>query len=83
MEKEGETWILLQTYIIDDVLCIHHSRLQQLIIGFNLESCPSIGFQGTYGENHVALLRICVCRRCFVFQLIMGLDPEELHDFSF
>lgn len=69
------------SYWIDDILRIHRRRLNRLIVGLDIEWCPH-GLHGTYGENPVALLQLCVGRRCLVFQLIhCDYIPDELNDF--
>jgi hypothetical protein len=66
---------------IYDIKRIHHRRLNHLIVGFDIEWCPH-RFHGTYGENPVALLQLCVGRRCLVFQLIhCDYIPDELQSF--
>jgi hypothetical protein len=66
---------------IYDIKRIHRCRLNHLIVGFDIEWCPH-GFHGTYGVNPVALLQLCVGRRCLVFQLIhCDFIPDELQSF--
>lgn len=66
---------------IDDILHIHRRRLNHLIVGVDVEWCPN-GLHDTRGQNPVALLQICVGRRCLIFQLIhCDYIPGELCDF--
>ncbi|XP_010938222.1 3'-5' exonuclease [Elaeis guineensis] len=63
---------------IDEILRVHHRRLSRLIVGFDVEWRPSY----SRVQNPVAVLQLCVGRRCLVF-LILHADyvPDALIDF--
>lgn len=57
---------------------IHRSRLDRLIVGLDTEWRPSYGRQ----QNPVAILQICVGRRCLIFQILRSeAIPDELREF--
>ncbi|XP_078151308.1 3'-5' exonuclease-like [Carex rostrata] len=67
---------------IDDILRIHHRRLDRLIVGLDVEYWRPINLDGTYGWKAVALLQLCVGRRCLIFQLhCSDFIPDKLLDF--
>lgn len=68
---EVEEWL-------DEILRIHRRRLYRLIVGLDLEWRPS----NSRFQNPVAVLQLCVGRRCLVF-LLLHADyvPNALLDF--
>ncbi|KAG9457797.1 hypothetical protein H6P81_002305 [Aristolochia fimbriata] len=69
--EDVEQWIA-------DIRYIHRRRLRRLIVGLDVEWRPS---NRNY-ENPVALLQLCVGRRCLIFQLIHAdYIPQALSDF--
>ncbi|XP_068660037.1 3'-5' exonuclease-like [Aristolochia californica] len=69
---EVEQWI-------SDIRKIHHRRLRHLIVGIDVEWRPN--FQRN-AENPVALLQLCVGRRCLIFQLFHAdYVPQALVNF--
>jgi hypothetical protein len=59
---------------------IHRRRLDRLIVGLDVEWRPS--FTRGVPRGPVALLQICVGRRCLVFQILRAdYIPDALHDF--
>ncbi|XP_051194554.1 3'-5' exonuclease-like [Lolium perenne] len=59
---------------------IHRRRLDRLIVGLDVEWRPS--FTRGVPRGRVALLQICVGRRCLVFQILRAdYIPDTLHDF--
>uniref|UniRef100_A0A0D9V5E2 3'-5' exonuclease domain-containing protein n=1 Tax=Leersia perrieri TaxID=77586 RepID=A0A0D9V5E2_9ORYZ len=64
---------------LDEILRIHRRRLNYLVVGLDVEWHP-----GNYysGPGPVALLQICVGRRCLVFQILHAdYIPDGLFDF--
>ncbi|XP_027071818.1 3'-5' exonuclease-like [Coffea arabica] len=65
---------------------IHRHRLNNLIVGLDVEWRPSFS---KYHRNPVATLQLCVGRRCLVFQILRcsreynedEFIPEDLRDF--
>ncbi|KAG1371377.1 Werner Syndrome-like exonuclease [Cocos nucifera] len=51
---------------LDEILRIHRCRLHRLIVGLDLEWRPS----NSRFQNPVAVLQLCVGRRCLVFLLL-------------
>lgn len=67
---------------IGDIHRIHHRRLDRLIVGLDVEYWRPINLDGTYGRKAVALLQLCVGRRCLIFQLhYSDFIPDKLLDF--
>ncbi|KAF2952182.1 hypothetical protein DAI22_01g317300 [Oryza sativa Japonica Group] len=70
--EEVEEWL-------DEIVRIHHRRLDHLIVGLDVEWNPASGFCAL---GPVAVLQICVGRRCLVFQIIHAdYVPDQLGDF--
>ena len=70
--EEVEEWL-------DDILRIRRRRLRHLVVGLDVEWRPNFA-RGE--DNPVALLQICVGRRCLVFQILHAdYIPEDLSDF--
>ncbi|KAJ4771354.1 hypothetical protein LUZ62_055611 [Rhynchospora pubera] len=66
---------------VDEILLAHDSRLRYQIVGLDLEWCPNTLY-GTRGENPVALIQLCVGRRCLIFQLLFcDFIPDKLRNF--
>ena len=65
---------------LDEIRRVHRRRLNRLIVGIDVEWRPS-----RTTTNHVppvALLQICVGRRCLVFQILHAdYVPQSLSDF--
>ncbi|CAO2194620.1 unnamed protein product [Urochloa humidicola] len=65
---------------LDEIYRIHRRRLHRLVVGLDVEWRPSYGYH--YAPPPVALLQICVGRRCLVFQLLHAdYIPDSLFDF--
>ncbi|OEL14453.1 hypothetical protein BAE44_0024528 [Dichanthelium oligosanthes] len=65
---------------LDEIYRIHRRRLHRLVVGLDAEWRPSYGYG--YTEPPVALLQICVGRRCLVFQILRAdYIPDSLVDF--
>ncbi|GMN53299.1 hypothetical protein TIFTF001_022438 [Ficus carica] len=63
---------------ISDIERIHRRRLDRLVVGLDVEWRPSY----SYHRNPVAVLQLCVGRRCLVFQILYApYVPRSLHDF--
>ncbi|KAL5226826.1 hypothetical protein ABZP36_015091 [Zizania latifolia] len=64
---------------LDEILRIHRRRLNYLVVGLDVEWRPF----GRFSEpNPVALLQICVGRRCLIFQILRAdYVPDSLFDF--
>ncbi|XP_020598711.1 Werner Syndrome-like exonuclease [Phalaenopsis equestris] len=63
---------------ISEILRIHRRRLSRLIVGIDLEWRPSYSRH----QNPIALLQLCVGRRCLIFQLLFAdYIPNSLHEF--
>ncbi|KAF6176167.1 hypothetical protein GIB67_023458 [Kingdonia uniflora] len=65
---------------ISEVKYVHHHRLHKLIVGLDIEWRPNNRF---HPNNPVAILQVCVGRRCLIFQIhyFVGGLPECLEDF--
>ncbi|KAK4412789.1 hypothetical protein Salat_2926100 [Sesamum alatum] len=64
---------------ISEIMYIYRRRLHSLIVGLDVEWCPS--FTRHY-QNPVATLQICVGRRRLIYQLIhTRYIPDSLDDF--
>lgn len=58
---------------------IHHWRLSNLVVGLDVEWLP---FYPPNDRNPIAIMQICVGRRCLIFQLIHADSiPESLANF--
>ncbi|CAM0882824.1 unnamed protein product [Alopecurus aequalis] len=65
---------------LDLIYRIHHRRLDRLVVGIDVEWRPSL-YRGV-APGPVALLQICVGRRCLVFQILRAdYVPDSLFDF--
>ncbi|OEL27078.1 hypothetical protein BAE44_0011905 [Dichanthelium oligosanthes] len=65
---------------LDEIYRIHRRRLHRLVVGLDVEWRPSYGYG--YTAPPVALLQICVGRRCLVFQILHAdYIPDSLFDF--
>lgn len=53
---------------ISEILRIHRRRLHRLIVGLDLEWRPSYSRY----QNPIALLQLCVGRRCLIFKLLFA-----------
>ncbi|CAM8905257.1 unnamed protein product [Rhodiola kirilowii] len=53
---------------IADVQNLNRPNLHQLIVGLDVEWRPN--FQPNQGDNPVAVLQLCVARRCLIFQIL-------------
>ncbi|CAM8933630.1 unnamed protein product [Rhodiola kirilowii] len=53
---------------IADVQNLNRPNLHQLIVGLDVEWRPN--FQRNQGDNPVAVLQLCVARRCLIFQIL-------------
>ncbi|EXC30707.1 Werner Syndrome-like exonuclease [Morus notabilis] len=63
---------------ISDIERIHHRRLHRLVVGLDVEWRPSF----SHHRNPIAILQLCVGRRCLVFQILHApYIPRSLHDF--
>ncbi|KAI0528895.1 hypothetical protein KFK09_001438 [Dendrobium nobile] len=63
---------------ISDILRIHRRRLSRLIVGIDLEWRPSYSRY----QNPIALLQVCVGRRCLIFKLLFAdYIPTSLAEF--
>ncbi|PKA66661.1 Werner Syndrome-like exonuclease [Apostasia shenzhenica] len=68
---EVDSWIA-------EILRVHRRRLDRLIVGLDCEWRPSF----SRVQNPVALLQLCVGRRCLIFQLLYADEiPSSLLDF--
>ncbi|PKA58176.1 Werner Syndrome-like exonuclease [Apostasia shenzhenica] len=64
---------------IAEILRVHRRRLNRLIVGLDCEWRPSFT---RAQQNPVALLQLCVGRRCLIFQLLYADEiPSSLLDF--
>ncbi|CAL4961533.1 unnamed protein product [Urochloa decumbens] len=64
---------------LDEIYHVHRCRLHRLVVGLDVEWRPSHGY---YHTPPVALLQLCVGRRCLVFQLLHAdYIPDSLFDF--
>ncbi|CAO2178355.1 unnamed protein product [Urochloa humidicola] len=64
---------------LNEIYRVHRRRLHRLVVGLDVEWRPSYGY---YDGPPVALLQICVGRRCLVFQLLHAdYIPDSLFDF--
>ncbi|CAO1945906.1 unnamed protein product [Urochloa humidicola] len=63
---------------LDEIYRVHRRRLHRLVVGLDVEWRPSY----SYYAPPVALLQLCVGRRCLVFQLLHAdYIPDALFDF--
>ncbi|XP_019054591.1 PREDICTED: Werner Syndrome-like exonuclease [Nelumbo nucifera] len=78
-----QTTVTCKASIVDQwirgILYIHRWRLHKLIVGFDVEWRPSLNRSMS---NPVAILQLCVGRRCLIFQLIHAdYFPDSLFNF--
>lgn len=67
-------------YWLDVIQRIHRRRLDRLVVGLDVEWRPS--FVRGVKPGPVAVLQICVGRRCIVFQILRAdYVPDSLFDF--
>jgi hypothetical protein len=70
---------------LGEIYHVHRRRLHRLVIGLDVEWRPPSSYYGYYYNSHpppVALLQICVGRRCLVFQILHAdYIPDSLFDF--
>jgi ribonuclease D len=64
---------------LDEIRRVHRRRLNRLVVGIDVEWRPSTS---AHDVPPVALLQICVGRRCLVFKILHAdYIPESLSDF--
>ncbi|KAJ1285287.1 hypothetical protein BS78_03G269100 [Paspalum vaginatum] len=64
---------------LDEIYRVHRRRLHRLVVGLDVEWRPSFS---PYVVPPVALLQVCVGRRCLVFQILHAdYIPDALFDF--
>lgn len=64
---------------LDEIYRVHRRRLHRLVVGLDVEWRPSYS---RYDVPPVAVLQLCVCRRCLVFQILHAdYLPDALFDF--
>ncbi|XP_058209630.1 3'-5' exonuclease-like [Rhododendron vialii] len=75
-----DTPCIVDTWI-SDIERLHHHRLNNLIVGLDIEWRPN--FNNNYNStNPAALLQLCVGRNCLIFQLIFAPHmPQSLVNF--
>nr|CAB3474183.1 unnamed protein product [Digitaria exilis] len=65
---------------LDEIYRVHRRRLHRLVVGLDVEWRPASYYD--YSTPPVALLQICVGRRCLVFQILHAdYIPDSLFDF--
>lgn len=64
---------------ISRIIDIHHWRLSNLVVGLDIEWLP---YYPPNDRNPVAIMQVCVGRRCLIFQLLHADSiPESLANF--